>query len=195
MRILSNNTATTRGHYQAVSGRLVPTTIEIEQRDALTNRVLATDFWNFNSINGSTPAITDFSIEYTTDDIIEYKSPVIDKAVVYRYSPMIDVQLLLAERLAFAASEAGREQNCATASLRWVTAQLGRDVADDQLAQLVKGTNGVTSLRRMKEFAQRQGLHCRVVKTDLETLRRLDDCEAILHMPKKNHFVTLGDID
>ncbi|MHC4433542.1 MAG: cysteine peptidase family C39 domain-containing protein, partial [Planctomycetota bacterium] len=139
----------------------------------MTNRLLASDFWHFNSISGGTPAITDFSIAYTTDDIIEYKSPVIDKAVVYRYSPMIDVQLLLAERLAFAASEGSREQNCATASLRWVTAQLGRDIADDQFAQLVKGTNGVTSLRRMKEFAQRQGLHCRVVKTDIETLKGL----------------------
>ncbi|KPK35546.1 MAG: hypothetical protein AMJ65_17315, partial [Phycisphaerae bacterium SG8_4] len=47
----------------------------------------------------------------------------------------------------------------------------------------------------MKEFAQRQGLHCRAVTTDIETLRGLSGCEAILHMPKKNHFVTLGDVD
>ncbi|KPK35547.1 MAG: hypothetical protein AMJ65_17320 [Phycisphaerae bacterium SG8_4] len=100
------------GHYRVVSGRLVPTTIAIEQHDALTNRLLASDFWDFKSISGSAPAVTDFSIAYDTDDIIEYKSPVTDKAVVYRYSPMIDVELLLAERVAFAASEGSQEQNC-----------------------------------------------------------------------------------
>jgi hypothetical protein len=47
----------------------------------------------------------------------------------------------------------------------------------------------------MKEFAQSQGLHCRAVTTDIETLQGLSDCEVILHIPKKNHFVTLGDID
>ncbi len=183
------------GHYRVVSGRLVPTTIVIEQHDALTNRLLASDFWDFKSINGSTPAIGDFSIEYDTDDIIEYRSPVTHKAAVYRYSPMVDVELLLAERLAFAASEGTQEQNCATASLKLATSQLGKDIADGRFAQLVKGPNGVTSLRRMKEFAQSQGLYCRAVKTDIETLKGLSDCEAILHIPKKNHFVTLGDID
>ena len=183
------------GHYRVVSGRSVPTTIVIEQHDALTKRLLASDFWDFKSIDGSAPAIIDISIAYDTDDIIEYKSPVTNKAVVYRYSPIVDVELLLAERLAFAASEATRQQNCATAALKWTTAQLGKDIADGQLAQLVKGTNGVTSLRRMKEFAQRQGLHCRAVKTDMETLKGLSDCEVILHLPKKNHFVTLGDVD
>ncbi len=181
------------GNYRVVSGKLVPTTIVIEQHDALTNRLLASDFWHFKSISGNTPAIGDFSIEYDTDDVIEYKSPVTDKAVVYRYSPMGNAEFLLAERLAFAASES--TQNCATASLKWTTSQLGKDIADGRFTQLVKGPNGATSLRAMKEFAQRQGLHCRAVKTDIETLKGLSGCEAILHIPKKNHFVTLGDID
>ncbi len=183
------------GNYQVVSGKLVPTTIVIEQHDASTNRLLASDFWHFKSISGNTPAIGDFSIEYDTDDIIEYKSPVSDKAAVYRYSRMLNAELLLAERLAFAASEGTQEQNCATASLKYAASQLGKDIADGQLTQLVRGPNGATSLREMKEFAQRQGLHCRAVKTDVQTLRGLNDCEVILHFPKKNHFVTLGDID
>ncbi|MHC4147473.1 MAG: cysteine peptidase family C39 domain-containing protein [Planctomycetota bacterium] len=182
-------------NYRVVSGKLVPTTIVIEQHDAGTNRLLASDFWHFKSISVNTPPIGDFSIEYDTDDVIEYKSPITKKAAVYRYSPMIDAEILLAERLAFAASEGMQEQNCATAALKYTASRFGKDIADDQLAQLVKGPNGATSLRGMKEFAQSQGLHCRAVKTDIETLKDLSDCEVILHIPKKNHFVTLGDID
>ncbi|MHC4074130.1 MAG: cysteine peptidase family C39 domain-containing protein [Planctomycetota bacterium] len=182
-------------NYRVVSGKLVPTTIVIEQHDAGTNRLLASDFWHFKSISVNTPPIGDFSIEYDTDDVIEYKSPITKKAAVYRYSPMIDAEILLAERLAFAASEGMQEQNCATAALKYAASQFGKDIADSQLAQLVKGPNGATNLRGMKEFAQRQGLHCRAVKTDIETLKGLSDCEVILHFPKKNHFVTLGDID
>ncbi|TKJ35498.1 MAG: hypothetical protein CEE38_15110 [Planctomycetes bacterium B3_Pla] len=183
------------GNYRVVSGKLVPTIVVIEQRDAGTNRLLASDFWHFKSISVNTPAIGDFSIEYDTDDVIEYKSPITKKAAVYRYSPMIDAEILLAERLAFAASEGMQEQNCATAALKYTASQFGKDIPDDQLAQLVKGPNGATSLRVMKEFVRRQGLHCRAVKTDIETLKGLSDCEVILHIPKKNHFVTLGDID
>ena len=36
------------GAYQSVSGRLVPTVIEIETRDAITNRLLAGDSWYIN---------------------------------------------------------------------------------------------------------------------------------------------------
>lgn len=195
VRGLDKTTFKQYGNYRVVLGKSVPTTIVIKEHDTGTNRLMASDFWRFESISGNTPAIGDFSIEYDTDDIIEYRSPVTDKVAVYRYSPMLNPMLLLTERLAFAASEGTRAQNCATASLKLATSQLGKDIADGQFAPLVKGPNGATSLRRMKEFAQRHGLHCRAVKTDIETLKGLSDCEVILHIPKKNHFVTLGDID
>jgi len=47
----------------------------------------------------------------------------------------------------------------------------------------------------MKQSAQNSGLYCRAVKTDMETLKSLYGCEVILHIPGKNHFVVLGDID
>ena len=47
----------------------------------------------------------------------------------------------------------------------------------------------------MKKFVQRQGLYCRAVKLDINSLSKLRDCEAILHLPEKNHFIVLGEID
>jgi len=36
---------------------------------------------------------------------------------------------------------------------------------------------------------------CRALRTDIATLQSLTDCQVILHIPHKNHFVLLGDID
>ena len=47
----------------------------------------------------------------------------------------------------------------------------------------------------MKHFIQNQGLYCRAVKTDIETLKRLDGCKTILYIPGKKHFVVLEAID
>jgi hypothetical protein len=38
-------------------------------------------------------------------------------------------------------------------------------------------------------------LYCRAVRTDIQTLKELYGCQAILHIPGKNHFVVLGEID
>jgi len=63
-------------NYQLVSGALVPMTISIEQYDAFTNRLLATDYWNITSISGNTPSIGNFSLDYEPGALIEYQSNV-----------------------------------------------------------------------------------------------------------------------
>ncbi len=183
------------GNFQTISGRLVPTVIVIEQHDAGTNRLLASDFWDFTSISSNTLGVGDFSIDYEDGALIEYRSSVAASLAMYRHSQRLDTELLLAERLMFAASEKEQAQNCATAALRYATLRLGRNVSDRQLGQLVKGSNRKTSLYAMKEFVRGQGLHCRAVRTDIRTLKGLTDCEVILHLPNKNHFVLLADID
>ncbi len=183
------------GSFQTVSDSLVPTIIVIEKYDASTNRLLASDLWDFTSISGRTPGIGEFSINYDNGAKIEYRSSVAASPAIYRQSDSLNNELLLAERLTFAASEEEGGRNCATAALRYATLRLGRNVSDRQLSQLVTGPNRQTSLRGMKDFVQSQGLYCRAVKTDIRTLKGLTDCQAILHLPNKNHFVLVGDID
>jgi hypothetical protein len=182
-------------NYRLVSGALVPMTISIEQYDAFTNRLLASDFWDITSISGDTPSIANFNVDYEPDALIEYRSDVTDKPAMYRYSYTVDSDQLLTERLDYAASESVQARNCATAALKYAASRLGRDLTYQQLAQMVVSPGGATSLNAMKDFAERSGLYCRAVRTDVETLKSLSGCQVILHFPKKNHFIVLEGID
>lgn len=179
--------------YQSVAGSWVPATILLERFEAGTNRLLAHDLWGIVAIDSNVPDVGSFDVEYEPDALIEYASYITDKPAMYRYSPIVDTDSLLAERLAYAANEGSQPQNCATAALKYTASNLGKAVTDSQLAELV--TDDGTSLLAMKQFAQQLGLYCRPVTTDIETLKSLDDCQVILHIPSKKHFVVLESID
>jgi len=183
------------GNYQQVSGDWVPATILIERYDAWMDKLLASDFWDFTSISGDTPTMESFSVEYEVDALIEHRNDITDKPAMYRESYTVNTELLLAERLAFAAGEGTQPQNCATAALKYAASQLGKDLTDRQLARLVNAPDKTTSLDAMKDFALSLGLYCRAVKTDIQTLKNLSGCEVVLHIPKKDHFVVLEGID
>ena len=182
-------------NYQQVSGALVPMTISIEQYDAFTNRLLATDYWNITSISGNTPSIGNFSLDYEPGALIEYQSNVTDRPALYRYSYTVDSDQLLTERLDYAASESTQAQNCATAALKYAASKLGKDLTYRQLAKMVDRPGRATSLDTIKDFAERSGLYCRAVRTDVQTLKNLSGCQVILHFPKKDHYVALEGID
>jgi hypothetical protein len=182
-------------NYQPIAGGWIPSTILLEQYEAGSNRLLARDLWDITSIDANAPKSYDFEVSYEADALIEHFSFSDSKPEMYRYSRTIDTDLLLAERLAYAASESVQPQNCATAALKYVTSQLGKGVTDQQLAQLVNKPDKTTNLYEMKQFAQGLGLYCRAVKTDVQTLKSLNGCKAILHIPGKKHFVVLEAID
>jgi hypothetical protein len=180
-----------------VAGRWVPTTISIERYDAMSNKLSAQDIWDFTMVSSASPALGGggFAVEYEQDALIEHRSSVTAKPVRYRYSQILDTDLLLANRLAFAASEGIQAQNCATVAMKYAASQLGKDLTDRQLSQLIDTDDGATSLYALKNLAVRSGLYCRAVRTDTQTLRSLIGYQVILHIPKKNHYVVLGDID
>jgi hypothetical protein len=182
-------------NYQYVSGHWVPTTISIEKYDAGSNRLLTSDSWTFTAISGDAPAPESFNVQYEADALIEYFSDVTARPAMYRYSRTVDTDLLLSERLAFAASEGTQAQNCATAALKHALTELGESITDDELAQLVRDPNKDTSLLQMKQFIQGRGLYCRTVRTDIQTLKSLEGCEIILHIPGKKHFIVVDTID
>jgi len=182
-------------NYQLTSGNWVPSTILLERYDAESNRLLARDLWNITSIDANIPESYDFDISYETDALIEHFSFVSDRPSMYRHSDTTDTDKLLADRLAFAVDEGSRLQNCATAALKYAISQLGKDVTDQQLAELITEPNKQTSLYSMKRFVQQLSLYCRAVKTDIQTLKGLNNCEVILHIPGKKHFVALEAID
>jgi Tfp pilus assembly protein PilP len=193
---IETNGATTHKQYsgyQSVAGSWVPATILLEHFEAGTNRLLARDLWGLDTIDSNVPDVGSFDVKYEPDALIEYASYITDKPAMYCYSPIIDTDALLAGRLAYAADEGSHPQNCATAALKYTTSNLGKAVTDSQLAELV--TDAGTSLLAMKQFARQLGLYCRTVTTDIDTLRGLDNCQVILHIPGKKHFVVLESID
>jgi len=179
--------------YQSVAGNWIPATILLERFEAGTNRLLASDLWSFAAIDTSVPHVGSFDVEYEPDALIEYASHITDKPAMYRYSLTVDTDALLAERLVYASNEDSLPQNCATAALKYTASNSGKAATDPQLAELV--TDDGTSLLVMKQFAQQLGLYCRAVTTDIDTLRGLDNCQVILHIPGKKHFVVLESID
>jgi len=181
--------------YQLVSGNWVPGTILLERYEAGSNRLLGRDLWEITNIDGSIPGQEDFAVQFEHDAQIEYVSSVTDRPAAYRYSEMIDTEQLLAERLAFAANEGVQPQNCATAALKYAAGQLGKSLSDSQLACLVSEPNNDTSLYAMKQFAEGLGLNCRAVTIDVSTLKEIENCRAILHVPGKKHFVVMESID
>ena len=181
--------------YRLVSGIWVPTTILVERYEVVTNRLLSYDLWKLTNIIGEAPAEQGLKVEYEDDALIEFHSRLTNKPQVYRYSQSVNTDALLAERLAFAISERLRPQNCATAAMQYVISRTGKKVSDEQMARIVTEPGKTTSLYAMKQFAQAQGLCCRAVRTNIQTLKNLYGCEVILHIPGKNHFVVLAEID
>ena len=47
----------------------------------------------------------------------------------------------------------------------------------------------------MKKFVDSLGLYCTAVNTDLQTLKNLKNCQVIVHVPGKNHFVVLDELN
>ncbi|MCK4886861.1 MAG: hypothetical protein KAS96_05695, partial [Planctomycetes bacterium] len=182
-------------NYISVSDNWVPTIILVEKIEATTNRLLKRDLWNFASIDSNTPAIDSFEIEFDDDAIVEYVSDITNKPAMYRNWTTANTDELLAERLTYAANQGSQKQNCATIALKYALDQLGKEATDSQLAELVADSTGDTHLLEMKQFAQSLGLYCQAVTTDLDTLKDLDNCLVILHIPGRSHFVVLESID
>jgi hypothetical protein len=181
--------------YRLISGQWIPSAVSIEQYNSRTGKLSASDLWSLTKISGAVPAIYSFNAEYQHDASIEYISVVTDKPVIYRYSNVADTELFLGEKLAFAASQGKQPQNCATAAVEHTVSQFGKTVTDRQLSQLVNSTDGKTNLFAMKQFVQGLGLYSLAIKTDLQMLKNLSGCKAILHIPGMDHFVVLDQID
>lgn len=192
----SDNTVTTVYYdgYEQVAESWVPSSMLIEKHEVLTGRLLRSDKWEINSVEARVPKADEFKIAYHNNTLIEYHSSVSDKTSLYRYASTVDTDAMLAEHLTYEAQKGKQKQNCATVALKHAAAQLGKSISDEKLAPLVD-SKGRTSMYDLKQYAEGLGLHCRAVKADPSTLKDLLDCQIILHLPNKDHFVVLDRLD
>ena len=181
--------------YAFIAGSWVPKTITIEQFEAGSGRLKARDLWNLTAINDSVPEANAFDVPYESDALVEYYSDGSTKPALYRQSDAADTNQLLTKRLAIVKSDGANTRNCATIAMGYVASELGVAISDKDLASLVNQTRGTTSMYDMKYFLQGFGFYCRAVKTDIDTLKKLNGCKAILYFPGRSHFVALDRID
>lgn len=198
--VLTRNGATTTytcSDYRKVgtNWNQVPYNIYIERRNtSKQNRMPTWERWAFSSVSVTKPAATSFQVPLVADTQVEYTAPIAAASALYVESNVTDTRGLLAQRLAYAATQGSRPQNCATAALQQIAAEFGKSVAESALTRLV-GADGRTSLYDLKRLAQSQGLFCRAVQTDLATLQDLQNTKAILHIPGQDHFVVLQGVE
>ena len=181
--------------YQDFGGNWVPMSIVLEKHDAESQKLLAYDLWTFDNVNVTIPVADAFKVDYEEGINIEYASPLTDKQLQYRYSSVVDTEKLLTAKLDYDDKEGSQPQNCATAAMKYAIEQLGISIDDSQLAELITEPENGTNLGNMKSFAQNFGLNCRAIRTNLDTISNLGNCQLILYLPGKKHFVVLDSID
>jgi len=181
--------------YAFIAGSWVPKTILIEQFEAGTGRLMARDLWNLTAIDDSVPQAGDFDVPYESDALVEHYSDGSTKPALYRQSNTADTNQLLTKRLATVRADGANTRNCATIATGYVASKFGVTISDADLASMVNQTTGAANMNDMKYFLQGFGFYCRAVKTDIDTLKKLNGCKAILHFPGKNHFVVMDHVN
>jgi hypothetical protein len=199
----SSLTTQTYDKYQNVSGNWCPGTITIEQFDTSgpSSVLKARDTWSLTSVsNGAIDAST-FAVDFEYDTFIEdfrFGSPPLQ----FRYVPPeepsarhIDINRLLEDRLEILFSNEPSARNCATVALKYACAELGLDLSWTELGRIVRGVERTTTMFDMQQLVRTAGFDCIAVETDLAALRKLSDCQVVLHLPRDNHYVVLAGID
>ena len=181
--------------YVFIAGGWVPKTITIERFEAGSGRLKASDLWNLTAIDDNVPQANAFDVPYEPDALVEYYSDVSAKPAIYRQSNAADTNQLLAKRLAVVKSNGANTQNCATIAIGYIASEFGVTISDKDLASLVNQTSGTTSMYDMKYFLEGFGLYCRAVKTNVDTLKNLNGCKAILYFPGRSHYVVADRVD
>ena len=181
--------------YKYVSGRWVPMFVLIEKYDGVSRRLLERDIWTINSIDAAVPKAEAFRVDYEDDTIIEYASPISEHSLIYSHSKTADTEALLGEKLAFDTREGQQKQNCATGAVKFALSRLGVQVDNAKLAALVDEKDNTTSIEAIQSFIRNLGLDCKVIQTDIETVKMLSDKQIIFYLPEKKHFVVMESID
>ena len=183
--------------YELISGIWMPAVIIIERyKDTDKDLELVSyDYWTFTSVSISPPEAGAFSAVYEPDTLVKYFRQATQTSLSYRYSSEVDTDELLQDKIKITLAGDAQTRNCATIAMKYVTEQLGTNITDQEFTWLVDESTGGTSLYDLNQFAQQQSFYCLAGKTDIQTLRSLNGCQVILHLPGPKHYVVLDHID
>ncbi|MHC4864520.1 MAG: cysteine peptidase family C39 domain-containing protein [Planctomycetota bacterium] len=191
------------GDYQLIDDNWCPAGILIERYEITESGegLTGSDLWNLTSISGRTPPDEAFDVPYEFDAYIEDFS-VNGGPLAYRHTDpkppsksRVDTDELITARLVIASAEDEEVRNCATAAMKYIADQLGKDVSLSNVGQMLGCKKSGASLLAVQQAAEKLGLYTKAIKTEVAALKDLADYKVILHVPQTNHFVVLGDVD
>ncbi len=183
--------------FKSAGSILIPTNIVVERYDTTKSSpdMVSRDEWDITSFDLNIPKQSEFTVPYRKSAFVEFHPSSDGMTLSYHFSDSIDTEELFEKRLEIAfAGNSIQPQNCATIALGQAFSQLGKELTDQQLGQLV-GADNSTSLYDMRQVALDSDLNATAVITDIKTLRKLKDCQIILYLPKAKHYVVLENID
>ncbi|MHC4529875.1 MAG: cysteine peptidase family C39 domain-containing protein, partial [Planctomycetota bacterium] len=191
------------GDYQLIADNWCPGSILVERYEITETgeSLTGTDLWDFTSISAQTPPDEAFDVPYEFDAYVEDFSAD-DAPLAYRQpdpkpasKSSVDADELITSRLMIASADDEKVRNCATAAMKYIADQLGKNVTLSHVSQMLGSKESGTSLLAVQQAAEKLGFHCKAIKTDVTALKDLADYKVILHLPRRNHFVVLGDVD
>lgn len=184
----------TYGNFIEQENGWIPTNILIDRYDH--NQLQTSDAWEIVSVQNMLPRPESFTVAFQEKALVEYHSPVLDKAVFYRHSDVRNIKPLLEKRFVAALKKEDlQKQNCGTVAVEKILSEVGISVTDLELEALIRADSGDTTLYQIQQFLLQKGLSCLPVKTDIPGLGRFKKAQVLLHFPQKKHFVLLDRID
>ncbi|MCK4999795.1 MAG: hypothetical protein KAS23_09675, partial [Anaerohalosphaera sp.] len=178
-------------------GRYIPMNIQIDSYDGneRSPKLLSSEIWEVISFNGEISEDQTFEPKFKEKALVEHHTSLTNNPAFHRHSSKADTKLLFDKRLVNALKPQDQKQNCSTASISHVLEELDVPFKEAELSGLIDEDTGSTNLFDMQEYIQSKGLYCKAVKTNIDKLRSLENCQVILHFPANNHFVVLDRFD
>jgi hypothetical protein len=185
----NSRTVHTYGNYVLKSGRYIPMDILIEKYDH--GKLRFSDSWEILSLQNQLSEQDVIVAPFQDKALVEYHTSLLDKPLFYQHSAHKDIKPLLDSRLQAGLKKDIRKQNCGTLAIEQMLKPFGVSVADTETSSLIDEASGVTSLYQIQQFVQKKGLYGTPAKITLGMLKRLKDCQILIHFPRKKHFVVL----
>lgn len=182
--------------YMKIADLWIPSTIILERYiyTEETEKLASYDHWDITSVDPK-PCLQDqFKADYDDDTYIEYRTSA-NRIFSYRHKIGRNTESILKQRLNLVSQNNMYNHNCATAAIKHVASQFDMKLPADDIENLVTGAKKETSLYKLRQFAQQQGLHCQAVQGAIDSFVNLQNCQVILHLSQANHYVVLDHVD
>ncbi len=189
----NSQTVHTYGNYILKSGQYIPTIILTEKYT--DGKLQSSDHWEILKVDDHFTSQDGFAAPLDDETLVEYHSSVLDKPLFYRHSTQKNIKPLLDKRMQASLKSGVQKQNCGSLAVEQILEHFGLAATEAELSALIEDKSDVTSLYQMQNLIQDKGLYALPAKVPFEKLGQLKNCQVVIHLPGKKHFVVLDRVE